>query len=328
LASIPTTAPDSAPTEMPTSPGSPLTSESDGSIPSAISSGKSRTFGRRLLAVLLLALSSVVFLTAGWLNVASSVAGSPNATANTFLAVVTSTNIRHAVASRLVDQLQQDSNSSLRAAFVLHHNELVQAVEGVIVDPTTQQMARADFLDAYRALVANRTATIDLRPLIYRFTSVMHQVDPQISAAPTRLKHAVVHIKRRGVALRIADSIFIVEIFLLVVSLVGVALTTGYLVRRARKQYWAIGLSLGVPTLLLLIGGLGISRAVGSVHFNDPNSKSIATEFAKRLARAAYMTGFWFAASTLLFLGVWYVGRAWRNRRGSTSAATNAAPLS
>jgi hypothetical protein len=267
----------------------------------------------------------VVFLAAGWLNVASSVAGSPSATANTFLAVVTSTNIRHAVASRLVDQLQKDSNSSLRAAFSQHHNQLILAIEAVIVDPTTQQMARADFLDAYNALVANRSATIDLRPLIYRFTSVMHQVDPRIQATPTGLKHAVVNIKRRGVALRVADSIFAVELFLVGLSLIGVTMTTGFLVRRARKQYWALGLSLGIPTLLMFIGGLGISRVVGSVHFNDPNSKVIATEFAKRLAKAAYMTSLWFAMLTVLSLAVWSVGRAWRNHRGSRSLPENSA---
>jgi hypothetical protein len=261
----------------------------------------------------------VVFLGAGWLNVANSLAGSPTATANTFLAVVTSTNIRQAVATRLVEQLQKDNKSSLRAAFTQHHNQLIQAIEGVMVDTTTQQIARADFLDAYSALVSNRSVTINLRPLIYRFTGAMHQVDPQIPATPTRLKHAVVNIKRRGAAVRVADSILPVELFLGVLSFVGVTLTTGFLVRRARKQYWALGLSLGIPTLLILIGGFGIDRAVESIHFNDPNSKIIATEFANRLAKAAYVTSLWLALLTALTLGVWYVGRAWRHHRGPRS---------
>ena len=242
----------------------------------------------------------MVFLGAGWLNVASSLAGSPSATANTFLALVTSTNIRHAVATKLVEQLQKDSSSSPPAAFTQYHNQLVVAVEGVIVDPTTQQMARADFLDAYNALVSNRSATIDLRPLIYRFTGVMHQVDPRIQATPTQLEHAVINIKHRGAALRVANSIFPVELLLVGLSLIGVTMTTGFLVRRARKQYWALGLSLGIPTLLIFIVGLGISRAVGSVHFNDPNSKIIATEFTKRLAKAAFVTSLWFTLLTVL----------------------------
>ena len=269
----------------------------------------------------------MVFLGAGWLNVASSLAGSPSATANTFLALVTSTNIRHAVATKLVEQLQKDSSSSPPAAFTQYHNQLVVAVEGVIVDPTTQQMARADFLDAYNALVSNRSATIDLRPLIYRFTGVMHQVDPRIQATPTQLEHAVINIKHRGAALRVANSIFPVELLLVGLSLIGVTMTTGFLVRRARKQYWALGLSLGIPTLLIFIVGLGISRAVGSVHFNDPNSKIIATEFTKRLAKAAFVTSLWFTLLTVLSLAVWYVGRAWRHHRGSRSLRENSASL-
>ena len=231
--------------------------------------------------------------------------------------MVTSTNIRQAVATRLVDQLQKDSNSSLRAAFTQHHNLLIQAVEGVMVEPTTQQIARTDFLVAYSALVSNKSVTINLRPLIYRFTGAMHQVDPQLPATPTHLKHAIVTIKRRGAAVRVADSILPVELFLGVLSFVGVTLTTGFLVRRARKQYWALGLSLGIPTLLILIGGFGIDRVMGRIHFNDPNSKVIATEFANRLAKAAYITSLWLALLTVLTLAVWYVGRAWRQRRGS-----------
>ncbi|HEV3267640.1 MAG TPA: hypothetical protein VGZ68_04500 [Acidimicrobiales bacterium] len=217
----------------------------------------------------------------------------------------------------MVDQLQKDSRSSLSATFSQHRDQLVQAVESVIADPTTQQIARADFLDAYNALVSNQSVTIDLRPLIYRFTRVMHQVDPRIQATPTSLKHAVVHIKRRGAGLRVADSIVAVELFLVVLSLVGVTLTTGFLVRRARRQYWALGLSLGVPTILILIGGFGISHAVGSISFNNPNSKIIATEFANRLSKAAYVTSLWGALLTVLFLALWYVGRAWRTHRGS-----------
>lgn len=288
---------------------------------------KSRTFGRRFLAVVLLGLSSVVFLGAGWLNVANSLAGSPTATANTFLAVVTSTNIRQAVATRLVDQLQKDSNSSLRAAFTQHHNLLIQAVEGVMVEPTTQQIARTDFLVAYSALVSNKSVTINLRPLIYRFTGAMHQVDPQLPATPTHLKHAIVTIKRRGAAVRVADSILPVELFLGVLSFVGVTLTTGFLVRRARKQYWALGLSLGIPTLLILIGGFGIDRVMGRIHFNDPNSKVIATEFANRLAKAAYITSLWLTLLTVLTLAVWYVGRAWRQHRGSRLLPEESASL-
>ncbi|HEV3187792.1 MAG TPA: hypothetical protein VGZ04_07065 [Acidimicrobiales bacterium] len=292
---------------------------------SSQSFSKSRNFGRRFLAVLLLGLSSFVFLAAGWLNVASSLAGSPSATANTFFAVVTSTNIRHAVASKLVDQLQKDSKSSLGAAFSQHRSQLVQVVEEVIVNPTTQQIARTDFLAAYNALVSNRSVTIDLRPLIYRFTTVMHRVDPQIQATPTQLKHAVVHIKQRGAALRFADSILPAELLLIAISLIGVMMTTGFLVRRARKQYWALGLTLGIPTILILIGGFGISHAVGSVNFNNPNSKIIATEFANRLAKAAYVTSLGAALLTVLCLGVWFVGRAWRTRRRLRSIPAEAA---
>ena len=73
---------------------------------------RGRTFARRVLAVLLLTLSSVFFLLAGWTNVASSLAGSPGATADAILAVVTSTNVRHAVAVKLVDQIGKASSGA------------------------------------------------------------------------------------------------------------------------------------------------------------------------------------------------------------------------
>jgi hypothetical protein len=74
-----------------------------------------------------------------------------------------------------------------------------------------------------------------------------------------------------------------------------------------------------------LIGGFGISHAVGSVNFNNPNSKIIATEFANRLANAAYVTGFGAALLTLVSLAAWFVARFWRTRRRLRSSPAESA---
>ena len=282
---------------------------------SEIAPSRGRTFARRVLAVLLLTLSSVLFLLAGWTNVASSLAGSPKATADAILAVVTSTNVRHAVAVKLVDQIRKDSSGATGRAIAQHRAQLVVAVEGIIADPVTQRIARADFVRAYDALAAHRSERIDLRPLIYRFTQVMHAIDPQIPLKPTGLKHAVVTIRRRNYPLRAAGSFFPIELILVGLSLLGATLTTGFLVRRSRHQYWALGLTLGVPALLLMGGGLVLRGVVRALHFSDPNAKLIAIEAAKRISNVFIVTGLLLGLITVIALSAWYLGRRRRFRR-------------
>ena len=276
---------------------------------------KGRAVARRLLAVLLLTFSSLLFLLAGWTNVASSIAGSPTATADAILAVVTSTNVRHAVAVKLVDQLRKDSRGATSRAIAQHRAELIAAVEGIIADPVTQRMARADFIRAYDALAAHRSERIDLRPLIYRFTEVMHAIDPRIPVKPTGLKHAVVTIRRHNYPLHAARSFFAVELILVALSLLGTTLTTGFLVRRSRYQYWALGLTLGVPALVLFGGGLVVRSGVRALHFSDSNAKLIAIEAAKRISNVFVVTSLLLALITVIALAAWYVGRGRRLRR-------------
>lgn len=277
--------------------------------------GKGRGIARRLLAVLLLALSSLLFLLAGWTNVASSLAGSPTATADAILAVVTSTNVRHAVAVKLVDQLRKDSIGATSRAIAQHRAQLIVAVEGIISDPVTQHMARADFIRAYDALAAHRSERIDLRPLIYRFTQVMHSIDPRIPVKPTGLKHVVVTIRRHNYPLHAARSFFTVELILVALSLLGATLTTGFLVRRSRHQYWALGLTLGAPAVVLFGGGLVVRSVVRALHFSDPNAKLIAIEAAKRISNVFVVTSLLLALITVIALAAWYVGRGRRIRR-------------
>jgi len=279
----------------------------------------SRAVARRILAVVLLTFSSALFVLAGVTNVASSLVGSPRSTADEILAVATSTNVRHAVAVKLVDQIRQDVSGVTRREINQHRALLIVAVQGIIADPVTQRLARADIIRAYRAVADQRAVRIDLRPLIYRFTQVMHSIDRHIAIKPPGLRHVVVTLHRRNVALGLAGWFFVVGLVLMALSVIGATLTTGLLVRRARHQYWALGLTLGLPSFAALAGGFAVPGVVGAWHFSDSNEQAIAVEAAKRMSNVIIVTGLLQTLITVIALGAWYIGRGRHRRRRALS---------
>lgn len=255
----------------------------------------------------------------GVVNIASGIVSSSDDVANNVLAVVTSLNVRTAVAAKLVNQLQGDSSSHTHLAFTQHHAQFVAAIENVIVDPTTQQIARADIIEMYNAVSLGSRAVINLRPLLTQFTQALHRVDPQINARPNGLKHVRAVIKAKKTPLHLVDHLVLVDVLLMVLGLVGATLATTYLVRGRRWQYWTIGLTFALPTLLLLALGAATSGIINNLNFKDANYKIIAIEAGKRLARDIDSVGYFYVVMTLAALGGWWLGRLWRRRRNDAS---------
>jgi len=271
------------------------------------SESKGRRVTRRIVAIVLLGVSSGLFLAAGWLHVASAIAGSPTTSAETLLAIATSQNVRHAVATKVVDQLEKDTTSSLSQTIHRQHDRMVTAIESVIANPETQTLARTDLIVIFEALKTNSSVVVDFRPLLYRFTSAMHTVDSGIPLKPTQLRHAVVTIKRHGRVLGSAESLVNFELLLAAAAVIGAVLIAALIVRRPRLRLVALGLSLGLPALVLIGGGFLITGIVHQVHFSDASSKIIATEAARRVAADASVSGVAELIVTLLVVVSFYV---------------------
>ena len=258
--------------------------------------------------MLLLGVASSVLVSAGMLDALASLADSPESTADTVLAVVTSPQVRHATASALVDQLAKDEGGTTQRVIIQHRAQLVVLAERAIASPAVREIARHDLIRIYRAVSAGNGMTIDLRPLFYEFTAAMHRVVVRIAPRPTGLHNAVLTIRRGRVALHLTTSLFALVLLLVALGTLEATVTTVRLVRRTRWRYWALGGALGVPALELMVLGRAGPSIVDHLSIRNPNAKAIAHEAATRAARAVSEAGYLLALATVVGLGAFTLG--------------------
>jgi hypothetical protein len=279
-----------------------------------------RTLARRTVGVIILVVCCIVFFFAGVLSTASAVTGSGRSVADNVLAIVTSPDVRAAVATKLINQLESDTTASTRDAIVADHTKLIIAVESVISEPRTQQLVRQDLIELYNAASSQSTYYLDLRPLLFRFTMAMHAIDPQIPAKPTGLHHADVAIKNRKSPLYLAHSLFIAEVVFIVIGTLALTLTTRLLIRSRRLRYWALGLTFGLPGLLLIALGLAAKSAAGILQMHDTSTRAIAREAGRHLSTNIIESGTVLLLLALLSVALWALVQGWRHFRSKSQA--------
>jgi hypothetical protein len=271
--------------------------------------------GRRFIAVVLLAVSSLALVGAGFLATLRPLAGSPTALADTFVAVATTQSARHAVATKLVDTLEHDLSGTVTASIVRHHALMVLAVEVALADPVAQRLARHDLTVALTAAQSRSGARIDLRPLYYRIMSVMHRVDPAVPARPATLRHGIVTVPHGSVVVHHSRSLLIAEFVLVALGALGVALTAARAVRSAAWRLVAVALGFGVPAALLALIGLGLSEAAHHVTTSTDVTTQIARAGIRHVGSGFTGTAVLFGGLTVAAVGAWALGQGLVNRR-------------
>ncbi|MEI6701001.1 MAG: hypothetical protein WCL38_04515 [Actinomycetota bacterium] len=267
---------------------------------------------RRIFATLFLGFASLLLLSAGTMQALNALAGNPGTAIDTVLAVAQSPKGAHALASKLVDQLGKDAGDAERPAFLAHRDALITAVQGVMEDPATKVLVRADLLAAYNAVNTGQKTVIDLRPVVFKFTRAMHNVDPRIPATPNDLKHPTVKIDNHNTAVKFADQLTLTAWGLTLGGMVLASVIAWFMVKNKTRKVIAIGLAVGIPSLLLLGAGISASSIPNKITFDDANVKIFATQLAHRIGNAITMTALIFLGITLLLIGLFLL----LNQRG------------
>ncbi|MFI5034911.1 MAG: hypothetical protein ACHQFZ_01745 [Acidimicrobiales bacterium] len=241
---------------------------------------------------------------------------SPAALAQTIVAVAAAPSARAAAAVKLVDNLERDLGGAAGRLVAQHHALMVRAVESAIADPTVQRLARQDLTTALTAAETHRGAIIDLRPLLYRVTEVMHGVDPQVPAH-SRLHHAVVTIPHGSVVVHHSRTLLLYEAVLVTLGALGAALTAGRFVRTEWGRLATVGAVFVEPAVGLALVGAGLAGVARHLTTSDVASTAIARAALDQLGAA-------FAGAARLFAGLaaaaivaWSTGRWWARRRAA-----------
>lgn len=283
-----------------------------------------RDVARRIFATLLLGVCCLILLLAGVASTASSIGGSGSSVADTVLAVAINPDVREAVATKLVDQIQSDTDASTSRIITARKAQFIRALESVIGQSATQRLARQDLVNLYNATSSQKPYVLNLRPLLYQFTRAMHAIDPQISAQPKGLQHSEVTIKGRKTPLHLAKSLFLAELVLFILGAGILTLTTRFLIRNRRVQYWAWVLTFGLPGVLLIALGIAAQSVAGDLNLSDASAKVIARQAGQHLSTDVIESGVVLVLMGGVALLIWTLTRKWRSPRMATSTESSA----
>ncbi|MGH9020131.1 MAG: hypothetical protein ACRDV0_03835 [Acidimicrobiales bacterium] len=270
---------------------------------------------RRLLASTLLGLSSIALLFAALVAGLAPLLHSPAATADAVVAVASSPAVRDSVAVKIVGEVRRELTGPAATAVGTHGASLERAIESAIDDPTVQRLARDDLTRALTAAKSRGASTIDLRPLLRRFTAVMHSVDHAIPAHPALSRDAAVRVHGLG-ALTTGSGVWgAAQLVLTALGALGVVLTSRLLVRNESARLSAVAVGFGAPAVLVLVTGLGLPRVIDrGVDRNDPASATIVHAAAARVGSSFTTAGLAYLALAAVATGLWWLGGHWRRR--------------
>jgi len=291
--------------------------------PVALQGSTGLTLLRRICAVLLLILSVGVLYTVGMLQTINAIVGKPAEAIDTGLSIIASPSSAKALSTQLVTQLQKNAGDDTRLAFLQHKDAFIAEVGKVIQDPQVRAMARADLLLAYNAINTGKKTTVDLKPLLTKFTSALHRVDARIPALGKDMKNTTVTIDKKVNALNLVDKLTVAVWVFTIFGVAMAVVTARFLVRNRLRRVIAVSLALLLPTAMLFsVAGL-IGNLPQSLNINDHEVEFLATALARHVGGVLLVTALVFLGFSVIVIGAFLFA----NKRAMvTATATNASP--
>ena len=275
---------------------------------------------RRVLAALALAAGGLCLLGAAAVAGLSPLLRSPTATADAVVAVASSASVRDAVAQKIVAEVDRSLPAATAARVSADSATVTRAVEAAMDDPAVQRLARDDLAATLRAAESRGGATVDLRPLLRRFATVMHSVVPGVPADPALARDATVRVA--GLSVTPRGSLWgVTQLALTLVGALVVLLVAALALRERGARLTAVAVGFGAPAAIVLVLGLAlpsvVDRAVGA---SDPASSSIVRAAMARLGSSLTAAGLLYGALAVVVTGLWWAGGHWR--RGAERRAS------
>ncbi len=273
---------------------------------------------RRVGAVLLLGLAALILFSVGMFQTVNAIAGKPGQAIDTGLSIITSPGSAKALSTQLVTKLQQDAGDDTRLAFTEHKDALIAAVGKVIQDKEVRAMARADLLLAYDAINTGKKTTIDLKPLLQKFTAVLHRVDARIPDAPKDMKNTTVTINRKVEGLNLVDQLTLLVWIAAIVGFAMAILTARFLVRNRLRRVLAVAFATFLPTVMLLSFAGSIDNFSISLASRDHEIEVLATALAQHIGGVLLATALVLLGISVVILAAFLLA----NLRASRSASS------
>ncbi len=299
-----------------------MTTQDATPLPLAPQGSTGLTVLRRVGAVLLLGLAASILFSVGMLQTVNAIAGKPGQAIDTGLSIITSPGSAKALSTQLVTKLQQDAGDDTRLAFTEHKDALTAAVGKVIQDKEVRAMARADLLLAYDAINTGKKTTIDLKPLLQKFTAALHRVDARIPDVPKDLKNTTITIDKKVEGLNVVDQLTLSIWIAAIVGFAMAILTARFLVRNRLRRVLAVAFATFVPTISLLSLAASIDNISLSLASQNHEIEVLATALAKHVGGVLL-------ATALVLLGISVVTLAaflLANLRASRLASSQVLP--
>lgn len=272
---------------------------------------------RRVAAGFLFFIAFVLLIVAGVVKTVDVLAGSPGQAAGTVSSIMATDGGSHAAAQFFLHQIEKDADAPVRAAIVERRDALVTAAAGVLRDPATRDLVHADIVTLLTAVETNTPASVDLRPVLVRITGALHGVDPRIPAAP-KFGGAKLDVKGGKStplgALSDAGALsWLLTLLGLALALVAARLMfTGFF-----RQIIAFGVTVALPTLLLLVGG----NALPTPKADDVNAQAMIQQFRDKVGGSLAGSSLWLILFGLLVAGGWWGFLRWRSQRAVATPA-------
>ena len=288
-----------------------------------VSSGSTGlTVVRRVFAVLLLIGAVGILFSVGILQTVNAVVGKPASAIDTGLSIITSPDSAKALSTQLVTQLQKDAGDDTRLAFVEHKDALIAAVGKVIQDPEVRALARADLLRAYDAINTGTKTTIDLKPILTKFTTALHDVDARIPAVPKDFKNTTINIDNKVDYLNMVEQLTVTVWATALVGFALVIVVARFMVRNRTRRVIAVGLATFVPTVLMFSLAAGIGSVPGSLDLKDHEIEVLATALANHIGGVLFGTAVVFLLVSAVTLAAFLLA----NMRAAKVARSTAPP--
>jgi len=236
--------------------------------------------------------------------------------------VATTPSVEKSLSTAALSDIAKSSSPQVSAIISQNTGSLTSAITNTLNQSATQALVRADIAQAYNALTGSRPTTINWRPVILRFTASLHQANATIPVIPSNLSSNTITIKPSQALARTVHavgSLAWIEMFLGVTVAFGVA---RFAIWRRRLRPWYVGITVGVPGVLLIVVSRVLNHVANSYHSASATTNVLVRNVTGHADNALASSGVIFLVVDAVIVAAWIALRWWRGRSPSPSSPT------